>query len=235
MECFDKFVSGIDLNFYRSKYSRIKILEMDLPRNIQALDSLYECYWDEIEIGDIKDFDQYYEYYLGEKKELLEEFREKNFMCKDCFYRGLEARIYRTWASIITQIHAGYVAECVFGVSNVFQGTELDHKGIDLLIKYKDNDIKIQVKKESKRPEARIRRDISKNGDIITNIKYVVPRQEDIDNPRYLRGEKEGELKPQVMDLIEFNPDGGFLKRYDNGFISFDARIFEDIKKSYDN
>ncbi len=60
-------------------------------------------------------------------------------MCEKCFYKGLPARIYRTWASIITQIHAGYVAESVFGKNTVTMSCEFDHKGADFQVRYKKN------------------------------------------------------------------------------------------------
>lgn len=230
MISFDNFIKTIDLEKYREKYSKIKIVELDLPPNIQALDSMYKVYWEEIDINNIKSFEEYYEYYLNEKKELLEEFRIKTGMCNICFYKGLEARIYRTWASIITQIHAGYVAETVFGENNVKQSTILDHQGIDIQIIYNDKPINIQIKKESKRPIARIQRNKSDN-EII--IKYVVPTKKDIENPYYTRKPNTGKLKPQVMDLIEFNKDNGILNRYDNGFIVFTDRIFKNIKDNF--
>ena len=54
-------------------------------------------------------------------------------------------------------------------------------------------DIKIQVKKESKRPEARIQRK-DYNDEIM--IKYVVPVQKDIDNPKY--------AMPSILEVAKF-------------------------------
>lgn len=59
-EKFDEFIRTINLDDYRLKYSHIKIVEMDLPRDIQALKSLYKYYWNEIDINNIPDFDEYY-------------------------------------------------------------------------------------------------------------------------------------------------------------------------------
>ncbi|PIP87185.1 hypothetical protein COW81_01610, partial [Candidatus Campbellbacteria bacterium CG22_combo_CG10-13_8_21_14_all_36_13] len=85
---------------------------MDMPKDVQAIKALYKVYWDQKKFLSFEDF---YQEYLNAQKTEIESFRERTTMCKDCFYRGLPARIYRTWASIITQIHAGYVAESVFG------------------------------------------------------------------------------------------------------------------------
>lgn len=128
---FEKFLESVDLKGYRQKYSHIKIVEMDLPKDIQAIELLYKVYWDEKKFLNFKDF---YKRYLREKKDQLEKYREKSTMCKDCFYRGLEARIYRTWAGLITQIHAGYVAESVFGEGKVSMSAELDSQGADIRV-----------------------------------------------------------------------------------------------------
>jgi hypothetical protein len=93
---------------------------------------------------------------------LLEIFRNKIQMCEICFYKGLPARIYRTWASIITQIHAGYVAENVFGAGTVSMSEELDHKGADFQVEYKNKILNYQVKKKSFSRERRVAK-ISKN------------------------------------------------------------------------
>jgi hypothetical protein len=46
VEKFEKFLESVDLKSYRKKYSRIKIVEMDLPKDIQAIELLYKVYWD---------------------------------------------------------------------------------------------------------------------------------------------------------------------------------------------
>jgi hypothetical protein len=226
---FDNFVKTINLDGYRKKYSQIKIVEMDLPRNIQALKTIYKYYWSDINIDNIPDFEKYYDLYYGELKDDIEQFRIKTEMCKECFNKGLKARIYRTWASIITQIHAGYVAEDVFGNSSIDMNDELDHAGKDFVITYNSKTVPIQIKKESKRPESRILRQSSKNNGFIVNIKYCVPNANDFKNPRY---KKTNEIKPQMLDFIAFSQDG-ILDRYQNGFVVFTDKVFKDIQNTY--
>src|SRR3989304_7586448 len=122
---FDKFMQSVDLKAYREKYRSIKIVEMDLPKEVQAINMLYKVYWDQKKL---LSFEYFYKEYLSLQKTEIESFRQRVTMCKDCFYRGLPARIYRTWASIITQIHAGYVAESVFGEGTVAMSGERDHR-----------------------------------------------------------------------------------------------------------
>src|SRR3989344_736169 len=119
---FEKFLQSVDLKGYREKYRHIKIVEMDLPKEIQAINMLYEVYWKKKRF---LNFEAFYDEYLKEHNQEIDNFQEKTGMCKKCFAKGLPARIYRTWASIITQIHAGYVAESVFGEGTVTMSGEL--------------------------------------------------------------------------------------------------------------
>ncbi|MFA5361548.1 MAG: TaqI family restriction endonuclease [archaeon] len=146
LEKFDEFLQTVPLKDYRKKYSTIKIVEMDLPKDIQAINLLYKVYWEE---KNFISFEKFYERYLEEKKNLLEKFMKKTTMCDDCFNRGIEARTYRTWAGLITQIHGGYVAESVFGKGTVSMSRELDSLGADIKVEYKNNILNYQVKKTS--------------------------------------------------------------------------------------
>lgn len=219
---FDHFVKTIDLEKYRMRYAHIKIVEMDLPKNIQALKTIYKYYWSNIDLNNIPDFEEYYELYYNDTKEDIEKFRIKTEMCKDCFNKGLKARIYRTWASIITQIHAGYVAESIFGNNSVEMNDILDHQGKDIVITYNNKTIPIQIKKETHRPEARITR---KNSDDIISIFYCVPNRSDFEHPHYV---KTGKIKPQMLDFIQYSEDG-ILNRYENGFVVFTEKVFRDL------
>src|SRR3989338_7016819 len=128
---FDNFLQSVDLKSYRDKYRPIKIVEMDLPKEVQAINMLYKVYWDQKKFLSFEDF---YKEYLDSQKTEIESFRQKITMCEDCFYRGLPARIYRTWASIITQIHAGYVTESIFGEGTVAMSGETFHSQTQLFL-----------------------------------------------------------------------------------------------------
>ena len=41
---FDNFLQSVDLKSYRDMYRPIKIVEMDLPKEVQAIDALYKVY-----------------------------------------------------------------------------------------------------------------------------------------------------------------------------------------------
>lgn len=221
---FGDFLSSLNLKRYRELYKAIKIVEMDLDKNIQAIALMYKVYWEE---KNIISFDEFYDRYKTDKSELIETFRKKIQMCEICFYKGLPARIYRTWTSIITQIHAGYVAESVFGTGTVYMSEYLDHKGTDFQVKYKNKILNYQVKKKSFSRERRIE-NIPKTrlaGEFI-NIDYEVPSEDYFENPK----KKDGSFKLPYKRFIE-NKN---LRRLENGFVVFTENIFINKKNEID-
>lgn len=222
---FTDFLKKVPLDKYREKYRPIKIVEMDLPKDIQAIALIYEVYWKEKQFIS---FDEFYERYKKEKKTQLEEFRKKIQMCESCFYLGLPARIYRTWASLITQIHGGYVAEFVFGNGSIEMSENLDHAGADFRVSYKGKKINYQVKKETMSREVRTAKKgkVRIDGEFI-DIKYNVPSGDYFENPKKLNGE----YKTPYLRFIEDKT----LKRFDNGFVVFTEEAFLPKKKEIDS
>lgn len=224
-DVFAQFLKSIDLDHYRQRFRPIKLVEMDLPKNIQAIAKLYEIYWTEKRFIN---YDEFYQEYLNAYSSDIEDFRIKITMCKDCFYRGLPARIYRTWASIITQIHAGYVAESVFGQGSVKMSEELNHQGADFQVNYKEHILNFQVKKETQSREVRQRKEVKSKikGEFI-DIEYKVPISDVFENPYT----QKGEMRKPYKEFME-NEN---LERFDNGFVVFTPKIFEDIKREIDS
>jgi len=221
---FNKFLKTIYLQGYRKKYSGIKIVEMDLSKEIQAIALLYEVYWNEKKFLSFEDF---YKRYSKEKRKSIEEFRLKTTMCKKCFYRGLKARIYRTWASLITQIHGGYVAESVFGKNSTEMSRELDSMGADIRVEYKGCFLNYQVKKTSfsgvmsRRPLPRKKKLKGKAID----IKYEVPTC--LSDPKT----KKGEFRKPYIRFLEDKRTGSL----DNGFVIFTKETFLPKKREIDS
>ncbi len=233
---FEDFLKSIDLQKYRNEYAATKIVELDLPKNIQALKTMYEQYWDNKDNnGTPLSFEEYYDtvYFPTHKEEIYKFWHTKSGFgteC-DCFLRGLKARIYRTWASLITQIHGGYVAEKVFGAGTVEMGEELDRNNIDFKITTADKTILVQVKKKTNRKEiARMDDGADKNNNI-QYIRYEVPTPKDYENPYYKenKNHKANELKPFAKNFVKFNPFGGTLDRFDNGFVVFTDNAFKGL------
>lgn len=220
---FTEFLKTVPLKEYRKEYAPIKIVEMDLPKDIQAIILLYRVYWEE---RNFLSFEEFYERYFEEKKELLETFRIKTTMCEDCFYRGIKARIYRTWAGLITQIHAGYVAESVFGEGSVDMSREMDSLGADIRVEYKGNFLNYQVKKTSfsgvmsRRPLPRKKKLKGENID----IKYEVPPC--LSDPKTSKGE----YRVPYLRFVEDKRTEAF----DNGFVVFTKETFLPKKQEID-
>lgn len=222
---FEKFLASVNLQRYRNQYRPIKLVEMDLPKEIQAIDQLYKVYWTEKNLFDFEDF---YKGYFERYKLDIEKFRKKITMCEDCFYRGLPARIYRTWASIITQIHAGYVAETVFGKGSVAMSAQLDHQGADFQVTYKSKTLNFQVKKNSFSREVRRAKETkNKIKGTFLDILYEVPSGDYFENPKKL----DGSFKLPYLRFI----NNKNLKRLPNGFIIFTKKTFEEKKRAIDN
>ena len=222
---FEEFLQSVDLKFYRDKYRPIKIVEMDLSKEIQAIAILYQIYWNQKKF---LNYDDFYKEYLNKYKTEIEAFRLKTTMCNNCFYRGLPARIYRTWASIITKIHAGYVAESVFGDGTVAMSVDLDHQGADFQVNYMGQVLNYQVKKKSLGREVRQEKPKAKNplpGSFV-DIKYEVPSSDYFENPK----KKDGEYK---LPYKRFQ-DNKELKRFPNGFVVFTPYAFKKKKKEID-
>ena len=222
---FNNFLQSVDLKSYREKYRPIKIVEMDLPKEVQAINLLYKVYWDKKEF---LSFESLFEEFLNEYGADIKNFQERTGMCEKCFNKGLPARIYRTWASIITQIHAGYVAESVFGEGTVEMSGELDHKGADFQVKYRSQVLNYQVKKKSLGREVRQEKPKAKNPlpGAFVDIKYEVPSSDYFENPK----KKDGEYK---LPYKRFQ-DNKELKRFPNGFVVFTPHAFEQKKKEID-
>lgn len=216
----ENFLESIDLDHYRDAYREIKIVEMDLPKAIWALDSIYEIYWDRRELYS---FEDYFAHYKDSLKPLLDSFCQKIGMCQDCFYLGLPARIYRTWTALLTQIHGGMVAETIFGEGSIEMSTELDLKGIDMKVSFGDTTCSIQVKKETQRKEARQ----STNKKKIQGKHFEITYKVMSNNVRLNPMKQNGAYKKEFLD---FKSD--YYIMLENGFVLFTEKYFCEIKDS---
>lgn len=211
---FNDFLASIDLTKYRSQYAHIKLVELDMPKHIRPMNHIYREYWTERNHFPL--FEEFYEIYSSELARPLKIFRKETLFSKETFERGLPARIYRTWASLLTQIQGGYVAETIYGKGTVHMSAELDFSGIDLTIKTEKADINIQIKKETLSREVRTPKPITKRGVKIVNITYEVPGVD----PTTPTGKESVPFKRWEEKW------GDKLKRLDNGFIIFRERMF---------
>jgi len=229
LDKFEKFLQSVDLKTYREKYMSIKIVEMNLPKGIQAIELLYRVYWDEKKFID---FEEFYKIYEKEKGRELRKFQKKSGMCPKCFKKGIRARTYRTWAGLITQIHAGYIAERVFGPDTVRMSEQLDRQDADIQVQYKGIILNYDVKKIA---NAGVmgrghvpRRPIP--GEKFS-IRYEVPNLDIILHPKKKRGDG---FKKAYIDFADKYLKTKMLTVFPNGFVVFTPHIFEQKKKEID-
>jgi len=212
-ERFNKFLGKIDLELLREKYRHIKIVELDMPKEVQCLDCAYKQYWKKRRGW--PDFEDFYNIYKASLNIELEEWRKKCLFSEETFYLGLPARIYRTWASLLTQIQGAYVAESIYGKGNVEMGVDIDQSGKDIVIEMgKALRFPIQIKKLSNRSD--IPRSSSKPKNRFINVIYGVPSS----GPKTPTGR---DSKPFADWLNEW---GDRLERMGNGFIVFKPKMF---------
>ena len=225
---FEAFLETINLGLYRKTYNPVKMVEMDMPKNIRAMPTLYEAYWEKQTLLGFEDF---YQKYLKDHKKPLEAFRRKTFFCKICFYRGLPARIYRTWSSTITHIQAAYIARDIFGFDAVQMSTDLDYAGADIRVHYAGQYINFQVKKESYSREVRQTKPATRklDGEYII-LPYSVLPGDLFENQYYKIGKDKGQLK---KDVVAFNSNPNW-KLLTNGFVVFTPEVFTGIKAVLD-
>lgn len=225
-EKFEKFVETVDLDSYRKKYNPVKFVEMNLPKTIQIIKLLYDTYWKDKRFID---FEQFYDEYFEAHKTKIEEYRRKITMCEDCFHRGLRARMNRTWTSIITQIQGGYVTESVFGSGTVEMSEELDRKGADIRVTYKDKKINYQVKKESYSGVIGRPKEVKKqlDGEDIV-IEYCI-----IDKNLVEKQKKNGGYYAAYKWFLSKKKELG-LEILKNGFVIFTPAKFELKKREID-
>lgn len=210
----NQFLGAVDLARYRGKYAHIKLVELDMPRPIRPIELLYREYW--VQRKNYPSFEEFYGIYSGELAAELEEFRRKTMFSEETFCRGLPARIYRAWASLLTQIQGGYVAEGIYGKGKVEMSAALDYRGVDMKIRDGSREINIQIKKETASREVRAPWHSHKKGVPIVNLTYAVPGC--------------GPLTPTGKPSTPFahwrENWGDKLVRLDNGFIVFLPAMF---------
>lgn len=218
---YEDFLGGIDLQALRKKYQRIKIVELDMPKNVQALECLYAEYW--VRRSSWPDYERFYKTYAKSLETELEMWRRECGFSKETFNRGLPARIYRTWASLLTQIHGAYVAETIYGRGRVHMGVNADHMGKDMVIDLGMDygRMPIQIKKKSQRSDMPNRRP-PRNKYI--QVVYAVPPTD-----RFKRDGKTPR-KPYLDWKREYGP---YLELLDNGFVIFKREQFV-LKKLLD-
>ena len=144
---FESFLKTLKLDFRLYKH---KSVELDLKGKLNPNNLLEHCF---LETQGWLGFNEFYREYVSIlQNELNYYYKSKHTdIGSDEFLRGLEARLYRTQFSILTEYQAYYLCSEIFGESNVIRSKELDNKGVDFRIIYNDEYFNIHSFVDTKR------------------------------------------------------------------------------------
>lgn len=216
----EAFLKTVDLRRHRAEYTTTKTVEMNMIKAVRAIPLLYDVYWRDKQL---LTFDEFYPLYHARRWHEIVRFGATVKMDIPSFNLGLRARTYRTWTALLTQIHAGYVAQDVFGSGAVEMSPELDYAKIDIRVNYNGGVIDFQVKKESYRPEAIIKRVGDNSKSSVVTLSYTLLSQKVLDEPR----KRDGDFKAEYRRFYD-NPH---IKLLENGFVIFKPSVFEESKR----
>tara|TARA_Y100001973_G_C5176482_1_gene322291 strand:+ start:615 stop:1298 length:684 start_codon:yes stop_codon:yes gene_type:complete len=129
---FIKFLSTLKLNY---SFFRNKTVEIDLRGCLNPNKMLDYFFFDMRKwVG----FNDFYKEYVSEFYDELKNYHKENYpqIPSNDFLYGLEARLYRTQCSILTEYQAYIECQEVFGYDNVVRSTYLDNNGVDIRLDY---------------------------------------------------------------------------------------------------
>ena len=131
----DRFIDFLSTLKKNNKFWSNKTVEVDLNGNLNPNQWL-EYYFFEREcwLG----FKDFYEKYISELNISLQGHYKKHYhnIGWNDFLYGIEARLYRTQFSILTEYQGYFKCQKIFGKSNVIRNKSLDNSGVDFRIYY---------------------------------------------------------------------------------------------------
>ncbi len=139
---------------------------------------------------------------------------------------GFKARLYRIWMSILTQFHFQYLWNAVIDIE-LKSDADLDSKGLDAVVEFKEAKVGIQIKKISYRKEASERRfakKLLKYADVIVEVPYLVVDTEELEGKIESSRVREENRKryEKLLRLFQNN-----FEKLKNGFVVFKRNYVE--------
>jgi len=136
----DSFVTFLKTLEKDNDLFRVKTVEMDLKGTLNPTNVLDELFFKEQKWVN---FQEFYLYYVQKfSQELIAQFHPTNI---ENFRLGLKARLYRTQFGFLTEYQAFLLAQDIFGKENVIRDINLDKKGVDFQITYKEKKYNIHI------------------------------------------------------------------------------------------
>ena len=142
-----------DLRTYKLQFSSTR--RNDMEWGIQTPSFIDTFYQLSVGLQKVPSQEEYWHYYLQEYSAW---FTAQNFSPEQL--EGLQARIYRTYPSLVRDLHFGKLLTETNVFKYVWYNTSLDqHCGIDLVVNYKDQDYAVNLYTDTARArESRLKK-----------------------------------------------------------------------------
>jgi hypothetical protein len=155
----------------RPELYKIKTFEDDLRGVLNPSMWLNKAFFEESKLLNFREF---YEYYLINNQSLLRQ--SFPHMAWEQLCQGLEARLYRTQFGMLTEYHAYYLSQEVFGASNVIRNVALDKIGVDFQIIFNNKNYNIHIFVDTERAWSYRKYKVQhKQGNSVTGIHVNLP------------------------------------------------------------
>ncbi len=134
---YQDFLAALTLN---KALRKIKTIECDLYGLLNPTNLLDKLFFEEQKW---LNFEAFFHHYMGVHEEKLKR-KFKHIPWHDLL-EGLKARLYRTQFGILTEYHAYYLAQHIFGEQHVSRNTHADKKGVDFQLLFSDKIYNIHI------------------------------------------------------------------------------------------
>ncbi len=225
LQLYEAFLKEIPLETYRKELMSVKTVEQDLPRALNPLSALYAKYWFDVDTpaSDVQflGYEDFFKEWWESHQTDIEEFRTKYFWGCTCeFVRlGFKARLYRTFISVLTQFHFCYSWRA-YCEAPVVASADLDMKGIDACVHFRDKQVGLQVKKVTYRREAAGEGRFARRGltvDYVVEVPYTIEKAEDCQSKKLKARSADTRRRYELFEWLA----SALQRRLDNGFVVF--------------
>lgn len=216
----NQFLAKIPLDAYRTAY-KVRCVENDMRDPLMyPIPLMLQRYW---EHRVFSSYETFWNLYRKKNEELIRVWQADIAMDtpsrEGAFWDGLEARVYRIWAAVLTQIQGAFVLEDLVGGDAIEQNMLLDLRGVDIRVLGGKKPLSLQIKQDSTFGvrSAKPKGKYESGDEIRATVWYSVPqvvREGDLYRA-------DGENR-KAYD--EFLLNG--LKLLDNGFVVFTDQVF---------
>ena len=214
----NQFLAHIPLDANRQKYV-IRCVENDMNTPaMYPIPLILQRYWDH---RIFSSFDTFWNLYRRKKEGLLIAWQHAIGMgdYPEAFWAGAEARVYRIWTAVLTQIQGAYVLADMIGEDNVEQTMNLDLRGIDIRVTGGHKPLCLQIKKASHTGVRSAKpKGVTTNTDEIRDtLRYQVPQIVREGNLYRKDGENRAAYDEFLLNGLEV---------LENGFVIFTEQAF---------